>query len=217
MGKAQKATTISLVLATRNSEALVKLWQLGKASLKRCPKESLRHGEKNIQLMRERSLLRDAAQEQGLILKIDKYTVLRMRRVAKDFKASQIKALAVRIRNLRSRFSTTHLLRVVSVEDRERRDQIVSEAIEGSWTYVTLYRHVQLTLPRREWESGRAPLVPAEVNEQLVLLESLATRWLRCTKAASEDLPEAVLQVVKKANVAMSAVRKAVRRSIDRP
>ena len=213
---AQKSTTISSPLAKKNSEAVEKLWELGKASLKRCPPDTLRYGETNDRLKSERSILEDAAQKEGLALKINKYTAARMRRVATDYTASQIKALAQYIRILRSRFSTTHLLRVVSVANRKLRDQIVAKAIEQSWTYVTLYRRVQLTLHRRKWGSGRAPLVPAELDQKVVLLESLATRWLRWTKVASKDLPLCIRKVVQEANLAVSAVQLAVSRSIPR-
>ena len=212
---AQKATTISPTLATKNAEALEKLHQLGKASLNRCPQEALEYGETSDRLEEERNILARDAQKQGLVLKINKYTVARMRRVAEYYTADQIKDLTKQIRISNSRFSPTHLLRVVSVEKSKPRDQIVTKAIKRSWTYVTLYRHVQLELPRRKWGSGRAPLVPAEVKEQLVLLESLATRWLRCTEAASEDLPEPVLKAMTKANSAMSDVKDAVSQSID--
>ena len=137
-----------------NSQAVVKLHRLGKSSLQRCPKETLEYGDTSDRLEDERKKLVKEAQWLGLVLKINKYTVARMRRIAEYYTVDQIEALTIQILTSKSRFSPTHLLRVVSVKNSKQRDQIVTKAVKQSWTYVTLYRHVQLELPRREWGSA---------------------------------------------------------------
>ena len=103
----------------------------------------------------------------------------------------------------------THLLHLLTVKDRRRRDILARKAVEGRWG-VTQLETAILRLHERRPEVGRKPRVPDDPAQIRLVLEGLCLKWRRWCEAAQPRLPEEMRELVKKATRAIAAVKEAV-------
>ena len=73
-----------------------------------------------------------AADALGVGVRLNVNTLGKMRRVAQEYAPEQIADLAARVREHHSRFSTSHLIRLLAVADRKARDGLERMAVRGS-------------------------------------------------------------------------------------
>jgi hypothetical protein len=203
-------TRVTAEEAARNADAITGLYDLARDSLIHCPADELGYGTAAKRLARELARLRDATSGRELSFTLNTDTLGKMRRVAAEYTAEQIADLAARVRANRSRFSTSHLLRLLVITDRKQRDAIASRAVRGSWTLSTLERHAQVARKGRRLGAGRKPFVPADPEQRLVVLEGLALKWLRWTALAADGLPRDLGRLVREADAAVGAVKAAL-------
>jgi hypothetical protein len=203
-------TRVTAEEAARNADAILELLQLGRDSLTQCPPDELEYGKAAKRLAREIARLRESTAGRELTFTLNTDTLGKMRRVATEYTAEQLADLSDRIRTTRSRFSTSHLLRLLVVTDRKERDALMTRAVRGSWTLSTLERHAQVARGDRRARAGRKPFVPDVPEQRLVVLEGLALKWLRWTALAAEGLPADVARRVREADAAVAAVKQAV-------
>jgi len=215
------ASRIPAARAEHNAAALVRMWEWGRDSLEHCPPDRLDYGSAGARLRRELSRLArrqaTATPGDGLDLRINLDNLYKMRRVASDFTGGEIDGLAEQIRRRRSRFSTSHLIRVLPVTAPEDRSAIITKAVRGSWALRTLERYVTVARGARRAGVGRRPSVPADRDQQLVLLEGLCLRWLRWTAAARRGLPTDVRRSVRDADAAVRSVQRGLGKHLPRP
>jgi hypothetical protein len=209
-------TRVTANEAAQNADAITDLWHLGRDSLTHCPPDELEYGKAAKRLARELARLREETAGRDLPFTLNTDTLGKMRRVAAEYTAEQVADLADRVRANRSRFSTSHLLRLLVVADRKERDSLTSRAIRSSWTLSTLERHAQVARGDRRARAGRKPFVPDDPEQLLVVLEGLALKWLRWTALAAEGLPADVARQVREADAAVAAVKEAVAEHLPR-
>ena len=201
--------------AKRNAKAILAAWQLGTKSLARCPADKLNYGDTKTRMKQEAEAVKAEIVAEGIEpgFSIHPYTLARMRSVAQEFSREDIKQLASSIREFNSRFSTTHLFRVVAVQKKARK-RIVKDAVRYSWGWVELDRNVRLAALRWKQGSGREPGVPDDVSQRLILLGGLTTRWLRWTERACKKFDTKLRDLVDKANTAVEAVQEEVKKTL---
>jgi hypothetical protein len=202
--------------AGRNADALLTLRAGGQDSLDHCPPDTLTYGQSATQLNAELARLTAAAGRLGVGVRLNVDTLGKMRRVAQEYTPEQVADLAARVRMHRSRFSTSHLIRLLALGDRKRRDALEENAVRGSWPLSLLERHVQIARRARRAGAGRNPQVPAGGKHRLVVLEGLCLKWVRWTGRAAARLPPDVRTLVEAADAAVGAVQDALAKHLPR-
>jgi hypothetical protein len=214
-----KSTRVTPEQAERNAEQIVRLWEWGHDSLKRCPKDELVYFEATKRQKAELARLKQRQQEEKepLPLSLNLDVLGKMRRIADEYSAEQIEKLADLVREHRSRVATTHLIRALAVDDRRARDSLLAQAVRQSWPLSVLERRAQIARGRRRVGAGRKPDVPRDHEQRLVMLEGLCIRWLRWADAAGGDLPHGLRKLVREADAAVAAVQSDVATRLRRP
>src|SRR5206468_2920257 len=126
------------------------------------------YGSTAKRLARELARLREGAAGRELPFTLNTATLGAMRRVAAEYTHAHIAVLTEKVRANRSRFSTSHLMRLLVVTDRKHRDGLTTRAVRGSWTLSTLERHAQVARKGRRPGAGRKPVVPDDPDQRLV-------------------------------------------------
>jgi len=211
-----KTSRVTQDQAGRNADALLSLRAGGQDSLDHCPPDSLTYGRAATLLKTELARMTAAAGRLGVGVRLNIDTLGKMRRVAQEYAPEQIADLAARVREHRSRFSTSHLIRLPALGDRKRRDALEKNAVRGSWPLSLLERHVQIARRARRAGAGRNPQVPADGEHRLVVLEGLCLRWVRWTGRAAAKLPPDVRTLVEAADAAVGAVQDALAKHLPR-
>ncbi len=211
-----KTTRVTVERADANAEAIVTFRAAGQDSLNHCPADSLVYGSAAKTLKKELARMTASANGLGLDTKLNIDTLGKMRRVAQEYTPGQIDELAGRVREFASRFSTSHLIRLLAVGDRAVRDALAARAVRGSWPLALLERHVHVARGSRRPGAGRNPAVPDEDDHRLLVLEGLCLKWLRWTELAADGLPADVRKLVRTADSAVGAVQDALAKHLPR-
>jgi hypothetical protein len=201
-----KTNRVTAEQAGRNADAVVAFRAAGLDSLKHCPPDSVAYGKAPGRWKKELARMTVAASQLGVPVKLNIDTLGKMRRVAEEYTEDQVADLAGRVRAHSSRFSTSHLIRLLAVDDRKKRDSLESEALRESWPLSRLQRQVQVTRKARRPGAGRKPAVPEDSKHRLLVLEGLALKWVRWTREVGRRLPAAVRKLVETADGAVGAV-----------
>jgi hypothetical protein len=194
-------TTFAAKEAHEAAMALRKFWKAGKRSLgRRIQKEKLNtycYGGKQDFLKRE-------AVKEGY----NYDTMKKAWRIALEYEEDDVEKLCDFVEQRTARFGPTHLLRLLTVKDRRRRDALARKAVEGCWG-VTQLETAILRLHERRPDVGRKPRVPDDPAQIRLVLEGLCLKWRRWCVAAQPRLPEELCELVKKATRAVAAVKEA--------
>jgi hypothetical protein len=166
--------------------------------------------------MRELVRLRPIAANLGVTIKLSLETLNRMRRLASQYGKKEIADLAEKIHLVRSRFSTSHLMRLLTLRGRKARDSIMWRSVRASWTLSRLDLAVQVARRSRRVGVGRKPVIPRFEKQRLVMLEGLTLKWLRWTGSAESQLPTELLDLVREADTAVTAVKNALASHLPR-
>ncbi len=120
-----KTSKVAAEQADRNAGQLVRLWEWGRDSLERCPRDTLVYGKatkrQRLELARLKRLQDVAKPNQRLDLGLNLDTLGKVRRIATGYNEERVAELATQIRRHRSRFSTSHLIRSLALSDRDAR------------------------------------------------------------------------------------------------
>jgi hypothetical protein len=191
--------------AQESAKEIRELWKAGKESqrvlhqLEAKDPDALRYRRKEETF---------GAEAKRLSTNIDKAS--KMRRVAEEYTTADIDAICGLVRRYHSRFAPTHLLVLLRVENRDRRDRLMRKAILASWTSSQLERAVQAERGQRRPYVGRKPFVPADAAERLLTLDALAEKWIRWCDAACPHLTKDLCELLAAATTAMHQIKQAV-------
>ena len=197
----KKATPEEARAAAR---ALRKFWKAGRRSLGRLRKlrrqdpDAYRYGTK------QQVLETEAAQEGT-----NADTMKKAWRVAQEYDRAQIEALCALVEEKVSRFSASHLVLLLAVAGRRRRDALTRRAIREGWGVNAVKRAVQAARGQRRPHVGRRPALPAGAAERLAALDALCVKWIRWCAEALPGLPPELQEHLQKATQAVHRVQKA--------
>src|SRR5262249_26247418 len=135
---------------------------------------------------------------------------------AEEYTTRQLDTLCDLVEGQRSRFSVSHWLVLLRLQDRPRRDKLMTRAVRASWSKSELKRAVQAERGERRPNVGRKPTVPDDPRECLIALDAQADKWCRWCDASrpllpaelGDDLLKAV-KAVRKVQAAAATYRKA--------
>ena len=203
-------TTVAPEEARKAAMALRKFWQAGKRSLGRLRRlqktpNAYCYGNKQEFLKRE-----------GIKEGYNHDTMKKAWRIAQEYEEDDIEQLCALIELRSARFGPTHLLRLLTVKDRRRRDALARNAIKGSWGVAQLEVAI-LRLHQRRPEVGRKPRVPDDPVQLVLILEGLCLKWIRWCQAAHPMLSENLRDLVDKATKAVAAVKEAAAAKPPKP
>ena len=108
----------------------------------------------------------------------------------------------------RARFGATHLIRLLAVKDRKKRDAMTRSAIRGRWGVTRLERAIQAVKGRRE-HVGKRPHIPDVSRELLTAVVALCDKWGRFCAGAGTRLSDDILAAVERATKAVEKVKQA--------
>ncbi len=204
-------TQVSPQRARENAAAIRSFWQRGRDGNREVEKlrdkepDALSYGN------REATYRRLAV---GLGANVD--TAAKMRRAAEEYSEKQINDLCGSVRRCRSRFSATHLLALLRVEDRGRRNDLARRPVREGWSCARLRRAVQAARGGRRPHVGRRQDVPADPTELLLALDALADKWVRWCDRAKPRLRGKLRARIDRATKAVNLVREAVAERLTR-
>jgi hypothetical protein len=182
------------------AQALLDFYRKGKASLatlealERCDPDALRYGRKLKVLKSEAA---DADLHHDLMQKAW--------RLAEQYTEKEIRSVCRQICERPARFGYTHMSRLLGVEDRDLRQKLLDEAIDGQWSVRELERAIQARRGSRP-HVGKKPREPKDVLEALQMLQNLCLKFNRWCDEVLGKLPRRVQTVTREAD---NAVRKA--------
>lgn len=127
-------------------------------------------------------------------------------RVADEYTGHEIDGLVKLAGKHRSGFGPSHLVKLLSVRNRKKRDRLAVAAIEGGWSSTEVVRQIQARQPRRKGV-GRRPKVPAGEKALLSKLVSVSEAWERWAAAAAARLPDDVYRAVHAATAAVGRAK----------
>jgi hypothetical protein len=204
-----KPNNVTIDQARQNAAGIRNVWRAGQRSvarlqqLQRKDPHSLQHGRRMDTYTQE---------AQALGTNVD--TAAKMRRLAQEYTREQIDTLCALVERQCSRFGPTHLLILLRVDDRARRDRLMKQAVREGWTTAQLERAVQAHRRQRRPHVGRKPRVPADPTERLLALDAVSEKFVRWCELAQADLPAGMRPLIDKATRAVSRVRRAVAKEL---
>ena len=139
----------------------------------------------------------------------------KIRRIEDEFTERNITDFADLIRKHSSRFSITHLLRLLVVE-KKARVLLAKEAIRKSWSVRELSSKLQSTRTSKHRNAGRKPFIIEDPTLLLVHLEKRIDGWVRWVVQNKEQFPIELGAEVKKAKSAMERLQKDVETRLNR-
>jgi hypothetical protein len=197
--------------ARKNADAIRKAWRDGGKSLKRL--DQLRETDPDAFTYKHKQQTLD---QEAARLNININTAAKMRRVAEQYTAAQIEVICALVEKHRSQFGPTNLMNLLSVDDRDDRDRIMTEAIKESWSTSKLLIAIQAKGGKRRSSAGRKPQIPNDPAERLLTLDGHGERWLRFASEARSDLPDDIQAPLAKAIKALRKVHIAIHEEIQK-
>lgn len=206
-----KSTTVTAAEARENAAALLQFWRAGRESRERLD-ELNQNNPGAFQRGQKASTLEDESRLTGR--NVD--TMAKARRIAEEYKVTDINKLCSAIRRHQSRFSRAHLTLLLAVQNRARRNSLTQKAISESWSVRRLMRAVQATKGERRESIGRRPRVPDEPAEALLELDALCDKLGRWCALAQVGILQQSKLPIEKLTEAANEVREAISREIQR-
>ncbi len=185
---------------------LHKFWKAGRDSndrletLKRENPTALAHGHKDATHKAEAAAVGKNSD-----------TIDKARRVADQYSEEEIIRLDGVVKQHASPFSSTHLIRLLSLEKGAQRDQLTLQAIEKSWSARALQQAVQQAKGGRRKDVGRKPRLPDDPKKLESDLHGLCLRWTRWCKEAGSRIREELQPCLRAATEAVKAVQEATK------
>ncbi len=133
-----------------------------------------------------------------------------------EYTEEQIDEFCDMVAEHRARFGATHLIRLLAVKDRKRRDAMTRSAIRGRWGVTRLERAIQAVNGRREYV-GKRPHIPDGNRELLNAVVALCEKWVRFCSGAGARLSDDVLAAVERATKAVAKVKQAADAELNPP
>lgn len=187
--------------ARKAAADLLDYWRAGNRSSGRVRRRSQKDGRYHVYGQKARVLAGEARRE-----KMPADTLKKAWRVAEQYIEEDIQQWCALIRTERSRFGPTHLLRLLAVEDRTRRDELTRTAITSKWGVAELERAIQAVNGRRDGV-GKRPKIPGPRRQKMASLVGLCVKWERWCAAAGAGLPDEIDEVLADALAAVGRVR----------
>jgi predicted nuclease of restriction endonuclease-like (RecB) superfamily len=197
--------------ARKAAKALRKFWQSGTRSLDRLRRLQKQKPNPYCYGNKQDFLKREAVKEG-----YNYDTMKKAWRIALEYKENDVEKLCDYVQQSDARFGPTHLLRLLTVKNRQWRDILAEKAIKGRWG-VTQLETAILRLHERRPEVGRKPRVPEDRAQIRLVLEGLCLKWRRWCEAAQPRLSKELREVVKKATQAVAAVKEAAAAKRGKP
>ncbi len=166
---------------------LLIVWKIGRDSLVALPPEELRYGNTRTALHKEIKRLK-AKFGKRLPLKPGIDTVPKLRRIASQYTEAQIRQWAIRVQAAGATFKPTHLIRLLGVVDRAKRDRLMERTIRHRWSIKRLAVEIQGSRGSRRSHVGRKPYIPNSRRACVNALHREIESWLRWTANASARL-----------------------------
>jgi hypothetical protein len=135
---------------------------------------------------------------------------------AQEYTEEQIGELCDLVSEHQARFGATHLIRLLAVKDRKRRDAMTRTAIRGRWGVTRLERAIQAVNGRRE-HVGKRPTIPDGNDELLNAVIALCEKWVRFCAGAEERFTEEMNAAVERATKSVRAVKRAADAELKPP
>ena len=140
----------------------------------------------------------------------------KVRRIAENFTADEIRWMSDLIRTRGSSFGTAHLIRSLAVTSARKRIALIRNAIENSLPLRQFDTRVQVTHKVRRANVGRKPHVPDDFKSVVTELERMTVKWLRWTERAKGKFDRKLLTRVESADRAVLAVQQALPEFLSR-
>lgn len=172
---------------------------------KKKPKPTYAHGHKL-----------DVLYEEAASVGFNHDTLKKAWKAAQEYTENQIDELCDMVAEHRARFGATHLIRLLAVKDRKRRDAMTRSAIRGRWGVTWLERTIQAVNGRRE-HVGKRPHIPDGNRELLNAVVALCGKWVRFCSGAEARLSDDMLAAVERATKAVEKVKQAADAELSPP
>ena len=143
---------------------------------------------------RLRGLTAKLNRDRGDMPKLNSDTLLKSRRFVERLSdEASLTLLSQRREKQGTPLSWTHVRQLVSVEDDDRRYQLLQDAVERGWSTVQLIEAIQLCEGRtiRGGAGGRPPSKPDSMEESLLRLQRLSEKWLALYESVDAEKPKA--------------------------
>ena len=141
-----------------------------------------------------RSLAAKLNRKRGKKPKLNSDALLKARRFVERLSDTRYLTLLSRKREKQGTpLSWAHVRHLVSVEDDDRRYQLLQDAVEPGWSTVQLIEAIQICEGRtiRGDAGGRPPTKPALMEESLLRLQRLSEKWLALYESVDAKKPKA--------------------------
>ncbi|MFM8271908.1 MAG: hypothetical protein ACKODX_06180 [Gemmata sp.] len=197
--------------------ALRTFWQTGRESWERVratipPAASTERSKKNKKKRKPDGYAHgsklDTLHREAADIGISYDTLKKGWKAAQEYTEQQIGELCDMVAEHRARFGATHLIRLLAVKDRKRRDAMTRSAIRGRWGVTRLERAIQAINGRRG-HVGKRPHIPDGNRELLNAVVALCEKWQRFCSEAKARLSDDMLAVVERATKAVAKVKQA--------
>jgi hypothetical protein len=137
-------------------------------------------------------------------------------KASQEYTEEQLNELCDLVAEHRARFGATHLIRLLAIKDRKRRDALTRTAIRGRWGVTRLERAIQAVNGRRE-HVGKRPTIPDGDQELLNAVVALCEKWVRFCAGAEERFSDEMNAAMGRATKAVQAVKRAADAELTPP
>lgn len=158
----------------------------------------------------------DVLHEEAVDVGFNHDTLKKAWKAAQEYTEDQIDELCDLVAEHRARFGATHLIRLLAVKDRKRRDTMTRSAIRGHWGVTRLERAIQAINGRRE-HVGKRPHIPDGNRELLNAVVALCEKWQRFCSEAKARLSDDMLATAERATKAVAKVKQAADAELNPP
>ena len=123
-------------------------------------------------------------------------------------------------RSDRGQITKSHVIRLLAVSSKRRRDMLAKLVVREQWTVQRL--GAEITKEGKSSQGGRRPKRPATVDEALGQIQRWVRQWENWVEMISDlpsinavstaDLPKHLLRAVEQVSAAAKALKSAIRR-----
>jgi hypothetical protein len=168
---------------------------------------------KDYHFGKKRKLLTETAKLKGIRFGFD--TLGKAVRIASEYTKPEINVMCAKVCACKSRFSATHLIRLLALKKKERQ-RLVNEAIQRRWmTYEAQQAAWQIR--KRSRPCGRMPITPEDELACAIALGSYCLRWRRWMEGVDNGsgLPKNIRGKAKSVTKAICELEGAIDKYVD--
>jgi hypothetical protein len=192
------------------ASALLSFWKKGRASRKRL--EKLRSADPDaVAYGKKLDLLKQEAERADL----NPDLMQKAWRLAEQYEKAEIQAICKKIKEKPARFGYSHMVKLLALEDRQIRQELLDKAIDEQWSVTELQRAVQARKGRRP-DVGKKPTIPDDPLDVLLALQGLCIKFNRWCDEALDTLSGKVKKLTREANDAVKNAGEAVSERIKK-